>query len=274
MRTGHNSKGENVIENMLTGLPAAASGMLKVGDVIVRIDKIDTNGLGPGEVHELLLGEADSMVRIKYMRDTIEMTVTLTRETGNEHALTEHHGNWKKSDRASRMRILRRAGRLTTSTLARHAISRPTCSAWPFFGRVVMWVCWSRGGLSLHFQRRAFWWAQTAKARSAKLLDPVGGFGQGVLPPLSFVPVSVPPQVVAQGVLSGSRAVALYTFAPFLQRGGERGVDGEGGVRVVMLNREGPSAHGHSHQPPEVHQIGVESSNFPPQNSRLRLKSW
>ena len=44
------------------------------------------------------MGEAESMVRITYRRGKIEMTVTLSRETGDEHVLTEHHGNWKKAD--------------------------------------------------------------------------------------------------------------------------------------------------------------------------------
>ena len=101
LRTGHNSKGENVIENMLPSFPAAASGMLQVGDVIVKVDKTQCDGLGPDEVHDLLMGEVESMVRITYKRGDIEMTVTLTRETGDEHVLTEHHGNWKKADLSS-----------------------------------------------------------------------------------------------------------------------------------------------------------------------------
>jgi len=42
--------------------------MLKVGDIILRVDKENTTGLPAEKVHALLQGPAGTTVKVKYMR--------------------------------------------------------------------------------------------------------------------------------------------------------------------------------------------------------------
>jgi hypothetical protein len=82
---------------------ARTSGMLKVGDIITRVDKQHCSKMPPEKVQALLYGEAGTLVKIKYIRPPgeFEMTCTLTRERGNEHQLQEKHSGWKKQDLAN-----------------------------------------------------------------------------------------------------------------------------------------------------------------------------
>ena len=96
--------------------------MLKVGDIILRVDKENTAGLPADKVHALLQGPAGTTVKVKYMRppNTYDMTCkllhllslsrhpcysrqdnisgTLLRELGTEHILQQKHGAWKTQD--------------------------------------------------------------------------------------------------------------------------------------------------------------------------------
>ena len=94
----HDSDGQIIISAIHANGTAASSGMLKVGDAIVKVDKTKIIATGPGEVEDMLNGDPGTTVSVTYKRDGLEMTTTLTRETGDEHQLSGDHGGWKKQD--------------------------------------------------------------------------------------------------------------------------------------------------------------------------------
>ena len=74
---------------------AFSSGLLKVGDVLLAVDRESCTGKSVQEIETLLIGETGSNVQLKYRRGGINMVCTLTRESESEHAQNEKHAGWK-----------------------------------------------------------------------------------------------------------------------------------------------------------------------------------
>ncbi|EKX49174.1 hypothetical protein GUITHDRAFT_105248 [Guillardia theta CCMP2712] len=94
---GYDSNRRVVVTKMLPRGTAATSGMVQVGDEIVKIDSQEVKEVA--QASSLLKGESGSMVRLKLRRfvaakkTSINLDCTLVREVGNEHVLQqEHHG--------------------------------------------------------------------------------------------------------------------------------------------------------------------------------------
>ena len=69
--------------------------MIKVGDVLLAVDRESCTGKSIQEIQELLVGEDGTNVQLKYRRGGVNMVCTLTRQSGQDFVLHEKHAGWK-----------------------------------------------------------------------------------------------------------------------------------------------------------------------------------
>lgn len=74
---------------------ALNSGLLKVGDVLLAVDRETCSGKSLQEIQELLNGEEGSNVQLKYRRGGINMVCTLTRQSDQDFVQQQKHSGWK-----------------------------------------------------------------------------------------------------------------------------------------------------------------------------------
>ena len=84
--------GTLVITSMSPKGTAATSGMLRANDQLIKVDGVAVQS--PQHAQQLLHGEANTIVKVKVRRRTqqglVNLDVSLVREVGDEHNLTQN----------------------------------------------------------------------------------------------------------------------------------------------------------------------------------------
>ncbi len=71
------------------------SGLLKLGDILLSVDRQSCDGISAQEIHEMLSGENGSNVQLKFQREGINMACTLTRQSEQDFVLQKKHTGWR-----------------------------------------------------------------------------------------------------------------------------------------------------------------------------------
>ena len=91
--------GTLVITSMSPKGTAATSGMLRANDQLIKVDGVAVQS--PQHAQQLLHGEANTIVKVKVRRRTqqglVNLDVSLVREVGDEHNLTQKHQGFKSA---------------------------------------------------------------------------------------------------------------------------------------------------------------------------------